>query len=260
MTHPKHNSGFSLVELSIVLVILGLLTGGILGGQALIKAAELRSVTTEFNTWLTAVNTFKGKYFQLPGDMNNATQFWGRADNGSFSGQCADPDDDEGSGTQTCNGNGDGMVDEEYEELRFWQHLANAGLINGEFTGVPGSGGLGHAVIGENTPRAKYNNGGWGTDNEGDSAGDSDEFAYNYGHIFFMGAQASSGDANEDLFTPEDLWNIDTKMDDGKPGRGKVMVFDWGDCTDASSQTDNDADYALDVSEIDCVAYFPQAY
>ncbi len=43
--------GFSLVELSIVLVILGLLTGGILTGQNLIHAAELRSVTTEFSAF-----------------------------------------------------------------------------------------------------------------------------------------------------------------------------------------------------------------
>lgn len=260
MTHPKHNSGFSLVELSIVLVILGLLTGGILGGQALIKAAELRSVTTEFNTWLTAVNTFKGKYFQLPGDMNNATQFWGRADNGTFSGQCADPDDDEGTGTQTCNGDGNGSVVTDSEELRFWQHLANAGLINGEFTGVGGSGGVSHAVAGENIPRAKYNNGAWGTDNEGDSAGNTQEFAYNYGHVFVLGAPDAAGEADSDLFNPEDLWNVDTKMDDGKPGRGKVMVHDWNDCTDASSATDNDADYLLDDEEIDCIAYFTQAY
>lgn len=62
-----YNGGFSLVELSIVLVILGLLTGGILGGQSLIKAAELRAVTTELDAFQTATNTFRQKYFALPG-------------------------------------------------------------------------------------------------------------------------------------------------------------------------------------------------
>ena len=70
-------NGFSLVELSIVLVILGLLTGGILGGQALIRAAELRAATTESQRYLAAINSFRDKYFALPGDMAIATRFWG---------------------------------------------------------------------------------------------------------------------------------------------------------------------------------------
>ncbi|MFM9890490.1 MAG: type II secretion system protein, partial [Rickettsiales bacterium] len=73
--------GFSLVELSIVLVILGLLTGGILSGQSLIRAAELRSVSTEYNRYVTAVQTFRDKYFALPGDMTNAQSFWGSSAN-----------------------------------------------------------------------------------------------------------------------------------------------------------------------------------
>ncbi len=52
-------NGFSLVELSIVLVILGLPTGGILAGQSLIRAAELRSVSTEYNRFVTATQSFR---------------------------------------------------------------------------------------------------------------------------------------------------------------------------------------------------------
>ena len=70
-------SAFSLVELSIVLVILGLLTGGILSGQSLIRAAELRSVTTEYSRYTAATYSFRDKYFALPGDMSNAESFWG---------------------------------------------------------------------------------------------------------------------------------------------------------------------------------------
>jgi len=77
--HSDKKTAFSLVELSIVLVILGLLTGGVLTGQNLIRAAELRAVTTEFNAYQTAANTFKDKYFAIPGDMTNATDFWGSA-------------------------------------------------------------------------------------------------------------------------------------------------------------------------------------
>lgn len=57
---------FSLVELSIVLVILGLLVGGILAGRALIHASELRGVHTEFNQYKTAVMAFRNKYLLYP--------------------------------------------------------------------------------------------------------------------------------------------------------------------------------------------------
>ena len=65
-------NAFSLVELSIVLAILGLLTGGILTGQTLIRAAELRAVSTEFQRYQSAVNTFRDKYFSLPCDIRNS--------------------------------------------------------------------------------------------------------------------------------------------------------------------------------------------
>ena len=68
--------GFSLVELSIVLVILGLLVGGVLSGQSLIRAAELRAATQEYQRYYTATQTFRDKYFAIPGDFNNAQAFW----------------------------------------------------------------------------------------------------------------------------------------------------------------------------------------
>jgi hypothetical protein len=154
------------------MVIVGLLTGGVLAGRSLIKAAELRSVSTEFMQYQTAVNVFQEKYNDLPGDMTNATEFWGRADTGAFSGQCADPVNNAGSGTQTCNGNGNGKVGEwgtlvhpnnaiYYESYRFWQHLANAGLISGTFTGIHSTTQHAHAIIGENVPASSFPNGGW---------------------------------------------------------------------------------------------------
>ena len=72
----KAVSAFSLVELSIVLVILGLLTGGILAGQSLIRAAQLRAVSTEYSRYVASINSFRDKYFGWPGDLRNATAFW----------------------------------------------------------------------------------------------------------------------------------------------------------------------------------------
>ena len=67
MIPPRYHTqrGFSLVELSIVLVILGLLVGGVLGGQALIRAAEIRGVLADKDKYLAAVYTFKNKYQAL---------------------------------------------------------------------------------------------------------------------------------------------------------------------------------------------------
>lgn len=142
--------GFSLVELSIVLVILGLLTGGILAGQSLIRASELRAVSTEINRYQTARYTFRDKYFALPGDMRNATSFWGNADTGAMGGECAAPLTDAGTGTQTCNGDGSGRMDLALEERRVWQHMANAGLIEGSYSGVGTT-----MVAGVNVPTSK---------------------------------------------------------------------------------------------------------
>jgi len=65
--------GFTLIEMSIVLVIIGLIVGGILVGQDLIHAAEVPAQITQIEKYNQAVNTFRGKYGDLPGDRGPAT-------------------------------------------------------------------------------------------------------------------------------------------------------------------------------------------
>lgn len=236
----KKNQGFSLVELSIVLVILGLLTGGILGGQSLIKAAELRSVSTEFQQWQTAVNTFRQKYFALPGDFNKAEDFWTPAvtDNG--------------------NGNGvlspDGTPAEDPELFLFWQHLALAGMIAGEYTGETGDGGTTyHIVPGENAPVPRYG-GGWTIATR--FGGSAARYDYDYINSYIIGKPTTNSFPHDPLFPPEDAWNIDTKFDDGKPGKGKLMAIYWSTCADATADDDYDSDYALEDTTARCALYF----
>ena len=64
-----HRGGFTLIELSIVLVIIGLLAGGVLVGRDLIAAAALRSQITQIEKYNAAANTFRAKYGFLPGDL-----------------------------------------------------------------------------------------------------------------------------------------------------------------------------------------------
>ncbi len=257
--------GFSLVELSIVLVILGLLTGGILAGQSLIHAAQLRSVTTDYMRYKAAAGAFRDKYFQLPGDMNNATSFWG-----SLGGTGADTtcQNTVATGTATCNGNGDGQISQSVsprdERFRFWQHLANAGLIEGQYTGTAGTNSSGYTlpfVAGLNLPPSRMPNGAWGISYATNTTS-ATQFTYT-GHMMQLFGPTSTATGYYPVISPEDAWNIDTKMDDGKPGTGSVM--NWkGDgttwfCTDqagVAAVADSVAQYKLTNRSLDCGLFF----
>lgn len=258
--------GFSLVELSIVLVILGLLTGGILGGRELIKAAELRAVNSEYQQWLVAVNSFQQKYRAIPGDMRNATRFWGRADNGSHTGQCASPGGDEGTGTQTCNGDGDGRVGiwgapgPYYESFRLWQHLANAGLVPGQYTGIHGTGGSFHHENGKNAPPSKFGSAGWNVEHLGEYGGDSLFYSGNYGNYFEFGGETADNCHEAGIMTPAELWNLDTKMDDGKPGKGFLVAGRWNECTLSDDEDDLEGEYDLENDSAVCFVNFRNAF
>ena len=243
----KH--GFSLVELSIVLVILGLLTGGILAGQNLIRASELRSVSTQYQSYVTAVQTFRDKYFAIPGDITNATAFWGEATAG---GSCVTAG---GTGTQTCNGDGDGLLDTvsvtgNYGEVyTFWQHLSNAGLIEGSYTGKGGASGRHHSVIGENVPASKLSNAGWTPRSSSSSGSGSLTDTGTYNKLYFGEVSGSEWTYGR-LLDGDEAWNIDKKIDDGMPIQGMLQSVYWGNCTTASNSSDSSAEYNLQNTDV----------
>ncbi len=257
-------SGFSLVELSIVLVILGLLTGGILAGRSLIRASELRAVTTEHSRYLTATQAFRGKYFGLPGDITNATLIWGKSAIycNSHSGTAATPG--------TCNGNGDGQINRggapnsSSEMFQYWTQLALGGLIEGTYTGASSSGGSIHTVIGTNVPPSKLAGGGWGSIyRDGVATAVSvmwDDALVEYGNTLMLGADRINGSNYDPVLRPEEAWNIDTKLDDGKPGLGKMIIFGWNSCSDANDFSDLDSDYDLTNSAVACTLVFVRQF
>ncbi|NBX03426.1 MAG: prepilin-type N-terminal cleavage/methylation domain-containing protein [Alphaproteobacteria bacterium] len=72
-------TGFTLLEISIVLVVVGLIVGGVLAGRSLIQASEIRSQISHIRSYNLAVNTFRLKYNCIPGDCPNASDFFGTA-------------------------------------------------------------------------------------------------------------------------------------------------------------------------------------
>lgn len=263
--------GFSLVELSIVLVILGLLVGGVLSGQSLIRAAELRAATSEYSRYYSATQSFRDKYFAIPGDMNNATRFWGNLGGTG----CVNNAATAAVATGTCDGNGDGNVgipaaaaSQTGEEFQFWRQLALAGLIEGSYSGVAGSAGDEDSLLGTNVPKSKMSNGGWSAWGNQTSFGDAQTYTANYGNMFEFGAKVSVSRTFGPLLRPEEAWNIDTKLDDGKPGTGQVIAREVGNfsgaaatkCTTSNSNTDYAGLYNLSNSSVGCALYFPKSF
>lgn len=249
---------FSLVELSIVLVILGLLTGGILAGQSLIRAAELRAVTSEYQRFTSATFTFRDRYMALPGDFRVATRFWGFAGTTAAPGCVSNASITAISSPGTCDGNGSGIIENASvagntsERHRFWQQLALAGLIEGTYTGNSGSGGGDEAILGTNVPRSRISDAGWSVWSSNAPYSNSSTFLYDYGNILMFGKPIATDKTQNPALKPEEAWNIDMKLDDGKPAQGRMIGYPLGSCTTASGNTDYAAEYRLTSSSIAC--------
>jgi prepilin-type N-terminal cleavage/methylation domain-containing protein len=208
----KSQKGFTLVELAIVLVIIGLIVSGVLVGQDLIKAAELRSTLRQHQEFQLAVNTFIGKYNGIPGDING-TKY-------GLTGGC----------TGTGNlGNGNGLLADlnaaillhNGEISCFWANLSTSGkeLIKGVFDGHEGAAASSsNDVVGENMPKLKFGTTGWGVFNDGTSNW------FTTGVIGDDGVIATDVYASTTDFLPLEAADLDSKIDDGVPNAGNFQA------------------------------------
>jgi len=110
----RNQSGFTLIEIAIVLVIIGLLLGGVLKGQELINSAKVKNLASDFKNVPVFIYGYQDKFKALPGDDLLASTHV----------------------TATANGNGDGIIGGNWnaaagESFNFWQHVRLAGLAPG---------------------------------------------------------------------------------------------------------------------------------
>jgi prepilin-type N-terminal cleavage/methylation domain-containing protein len=203
-------SGFTLIELSMALVIIGLLVGGVLSGTSLIEAARIRATVKQAYTYDAALNAFRGKYNALPGDLTTAeaTKFGFAPTSRNVVGGYAE--------------RGDGLIGFDIvtvltdESFLFWQDLSTAKFIPNTFNSAI-VGASYSFVNGDNSryfPAAKLSNAHYWIP--------FSDYDINY---YFLGIPRwSSADVfNDGGITPIQAYNIDVKMDDGNPVTGRVL-------------------------------------
>lgn len=233
MEKTKNRKGFTLVELSITLVIIGMILAAITAGSHLMQGARINKIITEFAGYKEAVENFKLKYYSFPGDMPNATNFWADTSNGD--------------GNEQITGN-------TTERLTAWQHLTLANMIAGDYSGA--DAGTPDFAIDTNVPGSIV-----------------DEAYYILGYMqVYTSAAGRKGNAlqlvttedNTDpsgaSVTPKDARIIDKKLDEtANAADGEVFVLraDNNKATDDSCVDDNytsasSADYVMTDTTISC--------
>jgi hypothetical protein len=194
---------------------------------------------TDIQKFITAVGTFQAQYNALPGDMSNATKYWGAA--GAPTNTWAGCYGIVGTGTQTCDGNGDGLIGPTWgptvyaEEYRAWQHLSLAGLIEGSYTGVNGysDGTQSDGIAGTNIPKGPMNNTGYEMVYLGNNVGIPSPYTWwppvNLGHAILFGgscpANTTCWTAGIPVLTPAEQGSLDQKYDDGLPFSGTISTL-----------------------------------
>ena len=121
----NQQGGFTLVEIAIVLVIIGLLMGGVLKGQELINSAKVKNFANDFRNIPLFIYGYQDKYKSLPGDDSAAATHVTGATTATT------PASSQGNGV--INGNWDSTTQTD-ESYLFWQHVRLAGLAAGPTT------------------------------------------------------------------------------------------------------------------------------
>ena len=235
----KTQTGLTLLEIGIIIIIIGLVIAGIITANGLMQQARLKTVISDVRKYQTAYKNFTFQYNALPGDIENAYDYWGEMVG------CEDRlSSAKGNG---CNGNGNNIINAPGETYRAWQHLALAGLIYDRSYHGLGGGSTGQECIPQyNVPDSALKKGGYMLL--------GGEFGREEGKNYIsLGAMHKNQLCKGALLTPKDAYSIDLKIDDGKPLYGKMVAengyFKTGTCIYATM-------YALKNNQRGCMIEF----
>jgi len=212
LTAVRSQAGFTLVELAVVMIIIGLLIGGVLKGQELINNAQITSTVAQVKAMDAAVSTFDDMYSAIPGDMLNP---------GARLPNCV-------AIGATCNtaGTGNRVIDATFaaapagEATRFFVHLSAADLL----TGInPAGGNTWGGLYPEANISGGFHAGGTTTGVAANFPAVVGANTLNAGT--YLGLTLTAGAATAVALTPNQAFRIDNKIDDGVPGNGSVRAF-----------------------------------
>jgi prepilin-type N-terminal cleavage/methylation domain-containing protein len=216
--------GFTLVELSIVLVIIGLIVGGIVGGQSLVQAAKSQKLIREISSIQVAWNSFQMQYDALPGDFAEATDYWPTA-----------------TYSWIENGDGNGRLEfmsqgaPQSEPFRMFEHLIVAELVGGPLGQLSqystSASRFASDVVEGSHYRVSY-------------------FSSRH-NLGLLIEDPTGGTVRLGYLTPAQMRKVDKALDDGLPRAGKFIAHN-GNIADAPDCDDSATAYNLDETRDAC--------
>jgi prepilin-type N-terminal cleavage/methylation domain-containing protein len=237
----SYNNGFTILEISIVLVIVGLLVAGVLGGQEIIKSMKINGTIAQMNEITAAANSFKLKYDSLPGDMPDATDYWG------INSDCPNQMFELPEKT-TCNGNGDGTLgntENPSERSFFWHHLSNSDMFNNILLNIES---FFYAA------KSSYNEKVFISATTGMHEYVRPELRQDV-ITYFLATQEGVEEyinLGWSAFTPEDAKTLDSKIDDSMPTTGNVSTENLYGPSSACINSTNPIDYDINNDSNKC--------
>ena len=233
MLSIKNQKAFTLIEISIVMLVIALIMGGIFVGKDIMRSYKLRMVISEVEHYKTIANIFMDRFDALPGDMGDAFAYWDT--------NCA-------ADAVSCNGNNNNAIDSTQEELMYWRQLFLSEIIEKPYTGTLNGGNI---VSGVNIPSSKMAKG------SGHWINHNTIFGRTANYITF-GADEGSSVHEGAIINPAEAYNIDENTDDGKADSGNTMAATATGmgATPCVTSATSPSDFVYDREENVCILHF----